>query len=70
MAGYVVGQALIIFLLLTGQGLGQVERYSLAATGITGLVIMPIALWLMRLDEKKGGYYRGGVFKPSTGSSL
>ena len=52
MAGYVVGQALIIFLLLTGQGLGQVERYSLAATGITGLVIMPIALWLMRLDEK------------------
>ena len=63
MAGYVVGQALIIFLLLTGQGLGQVERYSLAATGITGLVIMPIALWLMRLDEKKGGYYRGGRFK-------
>lgn len=61
--GYVVSQALILFLLLTGQGLGQVNRYSLAATGVTGLLTVPIAIWLMKLDEKQGGSYRRGRFR-------
>ena len=60
--GAVVSQALILFLMLTGRGLGQVSRYSLAATGVTGLLTVPIAVWLMRSDEKQGGFYRRGRF--------
>lgn len=61
--GYVVGQALILFLILTGRGMDQLSSYSLAATGVTGLLTAPIAVWLMRRDEGQGGYYRRGRFK-------
>ncbi|MCI8814537.1 MAG: CPBP family intramembrane metalloprotease [Lachnospiraceae bacterium] len=61
--GYLVVQALVLALLVTGHGMEGMEKYSLAATGITGLMTIPIAGWLMKLDNRQGGFYRRGRFK-------
>lgn len=61
--GFAVVQVMVVLLLLTGHGMGELDQYSLAATGITGLLTIPIALWLMRLDNRQGGFYRQGRFK-------
>lgn len=61
--GFVVVQAMVFILLVTGHGMSELDKYSLAATGLTGLLTIPIALWLMRLDNRQGGFYRQGRFK-------
>lgn len=61
--GYLVVQTLAVILLLLGHGMGELDKYSLAATGITGLLTIPIAGWLMRRDDRRGGFYRQGRFR-------
>lgn len=59
-AGLLVGQALVVFLLLLGKGVSEVSRYSLAATGVTGLLTIPISGGLIWRDNRKRGFFKIG----------
>lgn len=51
--GFLVSQILVIFLLFSGMGLAEVNKYGLAATGVTGLLTIPVSGWLMWRDDRK-----------------
>lgn len=58
-----MAQALVVVLLVLGYGLGAVQKYSLAATGVTGILTIPIACWLIKLDNRQTGFYRQRAFQ-------
>lgn len=58
-----MAQALVVLLLILGRSPGEVTKYSLAATGVTGLLTIPIAGWLMKLDNRQSGFYRQKAFR-------
>lgn len=63
LAGLLVGQVLVLALVLLGRGVDDLDRYSLVATGLTGLLVIPIAGWLLRLDERKRArFFRHGAY--------
>lgn len=57
--GFLVGQALIVTLLFLGKGMADVDKYSLAATGVTGLLTVPISWWLIWQDDRKRRFSQG-----------
>ena len=58
-----MAQALVVALLVLGLGLGEAQKYSLVATGVTGLLTIPIAWLLIKLDNRQPGFYRQRAFQ-------
>ncbi len=58
-----MAQALVVALLVLGLGLGEAQKYSLVATGVTGLLTIPIACLLIKLDNRQPGFYRQRAFQ-------
>lgn len=58
-ASFLVGQALVLVLLFMGKGISEVNQYSLAATGVTGLLTIPVSGWLIWRDNRIRGIFPG-----------
>ena len=58
-----MAQALFVAFLVLGRSLGEAQKYSLVVTGVTGLLTIPIAWILMKLDNRQPGFYRQRAFQ-------
>ncbi len=63
--GLLVSQVLVVFLLLSGMGVAGVNKYGLAATGVTGVLTIPISGWLLWRDERKRNFSQKTGFSRS-----